>query len=81
MPATLVASQGHLDVNTFLVNASESAKIVHILGHVGNIKALRTFHEEFGMELNAEDKNGQTIVHYAARSGNLGILLYLQDFP
>jgi ankyrin repeat protein len=34
----------------------------------------------FDMDLNAKDKNGQTIVHYATRNGYLGILLYLQDF-
>jgi ankyrin repeat protein len=33
--------------------------------------------KEAGLDLKKKDKFGQTIVHYAARSGRLGLLKYL----
>ena len=62
-----MASKGLIDVNEFIVEDGQRGKLVHYLGHFGKIKALRTFVERFKLDLEREDMNGQSIVHYAAR--------------
>ena len=51
--------------------------MVHYIGTYGKIKALKTFITKFGMDLSATDIHGQSIVHYAARRGELNMLQYL----
>ena len=53
---------------------------MHYLGHYGNLKALRTFTMRFGLDLTRLDVHGQSIIHYAARRGELGIIKYLNEF-
>jgi hypothetical protein len=48
------------------------------MGHFGKLKALRTFVDRFSLKLDTEDANAHTIVHYAARQGKLGVLLFLE---
>ena len=67
LPVTLVASKGLIDVNEFVVDASQGAKLVHFMGHFGKLKALRTFVDRFDLRLDEEDSAEHTIVHYAAR--------------
>ena len=50
---------------------------MHYIGTYGKIKALKTFIAKFGMDLTMTDLHGQTIVHYAARRGELNMLKYL----
>ena len=68
-------------MNKFVVDSSQGAKLVHFMGHFGKLKPLRTFVDKFDLRLDGEDDTQHTIVHYAARQGELAILLYLQDFP
>ena len=52
---------------------------MHYIGTFGNVKALRVFIKKFNIDLAAQDMHGQTIVHYAARRGQLSMLKYLRD--
>ena len=40
---------------------------------------MKTFLKYFNLDLAAKDTNGQTIVHYAARRGQLTMLKYLRE--
>ena len=53
--------------------------MIHYVGHFGDINALRCL-IKFGFDLRRSDKFGQTIVHYAARAGRLGILKVLTKY-
>ena len=45
-------------MNEFIVDPSQGAKLVHYVGHFGKIKALKTFTERFGMNINMKDDHG-----------------------
>ena len=79
LPVTLLAHQGHFPVNDYVIDHSQGAKLVHYIGTYGKIKALKTFLTKYGMDLAATDMHGQTIVHYAARRGELNMLKYLNE--
>ena len=79
LPVTVMALAGNFPTNTFVVDQSQGAKLVHYIGTFGNIKALKTFVRNFRMDLAVKDNYGQTIVHYAARRGQLSMLKYLRE--
>ena len=62
-----------------MIDHNQGAKLVHYIGTYGKVKALKTFLTRFGLDLAATDMHGQTIVHYAARRGELGMLKYLNE--
>ena len=78
LPVTLLALAGKFPTNEFIIDPKQGAKLVHYLGTFGNVKALKTFMDKFNIELGAVDTHGQTIVHYAARKGELAMLMYLR---
>lgn len=80
LPVALLCYKEEFALNEFIVDPSSQAMLVHYLGHYGNVKALKTFVESFDLDLNSVDKFGQTILHYAARRGQLNLLQYLQRF-
>ena len=79
LPVTLLALAGKFPTNDYIIDAKQGAKLVHYIGTFGNIKALKTFMEKFDLQLGAMDTHGQTIVHYAARKGELAMLRYLRE--
>ena len=66
-----MALAGKFPINDYIIDEKQGAKLVHYLGTFGKIKALKTFMEKFDIDLSATDIHGQTIVHYAARKGEL----------
>jgi hypothetical protein len=66
-------------VTNYIVDASTGAKVVHYTGHFGKLKALKTLVSSLGIDhclLN--DYYNLNVAHYAARSGELEVLKYLQ---
>ena len=79
LPVTLMALAGQFPTNDYIIDEKQGAKLVHYIGTFGNVKALKTFMEKFDIDLAAVDTHGQTIVHYAARKGQLKMLKYLRE--
>lgn len=79
LPITALHCSNQIDNDHLLkltIDYSQGAKLSHYIAHFGNLKAFRYFVPQvFPYEL--EDRFGQTVVHYAARSGKLGILKLL----
>lgn len=74
-----MALAGNFPINDYVIDGSQGAKLVHYIGTFGNVKALKTFQRKFQMDLAQQDTHGQTIVHYAARRGQLAMLKYLRE--
>ena len=74
-----MALAGRFPIDSYVVDENQGAKLVHYIGTFGNVKALKTFLKSFQVDLAAQDNYGQTIVHYAARRGQLALLKYLRD--
>ena len=74
-----MAAFEYFPINEYIIDTKQEAKLVHYIGTFGNIKALKTFMMKFDLNLKETDKNGCTIVHYAARRGNLAMLQYLRE--
>jgi hypothetical protein len=68
---------GKLDPSAFIVDPNTGARVIHYTGHFGKVKPLKTLAEEFQMDPLLKDYYGMTVAHYAGRSGELGILIYL----
>jgi ankyrin repeat protein len=49
------------------------------MGHFGKIKALKAIVEKFNADVNQQDFYKLTMAHYAARTGELSILVYLKN--
>ena len=79
LPVTVMALAGKFPINTYVIDPQQGAKLVHYIGTFGKVKTLKTFISKFAIDLAAQDKNGQTIVHYAARKGQLQMLKYLRE--
>jgi len=58
LPITLLAHKKFIDVESFIIDPSFQAKLVHYIGHFGKLKALKCFVEKIGIDLNATDKFG-----------------------
>ena len=74
-----MAENGYYPVNDYVIDMDQGAKLVHYIGLFGNIKAMKTFMKKYDMNLAAKDTNGCTIVHYAARKGQLALLKQLRE--
>jgi hypothetical protein len=68
-----------LDPKTFIVDYQTGAHVLHYAGHFGKLKALKVLIENYKIDPNSEDYYKLTIAHYAGRTGELGILMYLKD--
>ena len=53
-----MALAGKFPINDYIIDMSQGAKLVHYLGTFGNVKALKTFMEKFGIDLAATDTHG-----------------------
>ena len=79
LPVVVMALAGKFPINDYIIDKSQGAKLVHYIGTFGKVKTLKTFLRRFEVDLGATDDNGQTIVHYAARRGQLTMLKYLRQ--
>ena len=80
MTAMSVIENGSIDPSTYVMDPNTGAKIIHYTAHYGNLKAMRALIEERNVDaFSSLDVYRLTPAHYAARSGNLAILVYLTD--
>ena len=78
LPIMCMIERSEIDLNTYVIDANTGAKFVHYTGHFGNLKALRVLVELHGVKPEEhQDSYKLTVAHYAARSGELEILIYL----
>lgn len=78
LPVMCLISKSQLEASTYVVDANTGAKVIHYTGHFGKLKALKALVEEFGLDPRQQvDFYKLTVAHYAARSGELAILVYL----
>lgn len=73
-------AKNQIDPNTYVVDHTTGAKVIHYIGHFGKLKALKAFLTKFKVDPNILDFYRLTVAHYAARTGELAILVYLKDF-
>jgi hypothetical protein len=79
LPITALLSTAKLSMSeaeSIVFDLKQGATLVHYVGHWGNIKALRYF-LTLKINLLKQDIFGQTIIHYASRSGKVGLLKFL----
>jgi hypothetical protein len=63
-----------LDPCTFVVDYNTGANVFHYVGHFGKMKALKVLLTKFRVDPNTLDFYKLTCAHYAARTGELGVL-------
>ena len=51
LPVTIMALAGNFPTNSYVVDPSQGAKLVHYIGTFGNVKALKTFVKMFNIDL------------------------------
>ena len=59
------------------IDQTQGSRLLHFACYFGKIKAIKTLCEEFGADILAKDYRGQTPLHVATSSGELGSMLYL----
>eukprot|EP00347_Sterkiella_histriomuscorum_P000327 403376303 len=74
LPAMALIENKLLDPDTFIVDPNIQAKIIHYVGHFGNVKALRSLIEVQGADSNVQDSYKLNLAHYAAREGHAQVL-------
>lgn len=63
----------------FIVDAQIGRRVIHLVAHFGNMKALRVLNEIFKVDLSVKDYQGLNPVHYAAGSGEIETLKYIWE--
>lgn len=79
MPAICLIENGLINADTYIVEYQSGGKIIHFAAHFGKLKAFKTLVERYKANVEILDSYNMTPAHYAARTGELSILLYLQD--
>ena len=74
-----LAKRDLINPQTYIIDPSTGAKIIHFTGHFGKLKALKALIEQFSIDPLSIDYYKLTVAHYAARSGELAILVYLRN--
>ena len=78
MPLICLVAKKEIDPTKFIIDPNTGATAIHYTGHFGKLKALIALIEEFDVDPMAQfDSFKLTVAHYAARSGELAILVYL----
>lgn len=75
-PFLACVQMGFVDKN-FIVDHQIGRRVIHLIAHFGNIKAMRVMHEILKADITAKDYQGLNAVHYAAGSGEIETLKYL----
>lgn len=75
-PFLACVQAGYLDKD-YIVDPQIGRRMVHLISHFGNIKALRVLHEICKADISVKDYQGLNAVHYAAGSGEIETLKYL----
>ena len=78
LPVVALLKQGSLNVED-MIDEGQGLRLIHYACYFGKIKALRCLVEIFNADVNATDYRGQTPLHVASVSGELGPLLYLSS--
>lgn len=80
MPTLCLLQKKALDGSTYVIDGNTGAHVMHYTGHFGSVKALKTLVEEFGIDPSSQiDFYKLNTAHYAARSGNVNVLVYLNE--
>ena len=78
MPIIGLVARKEIDPTKYVIDMNTGATVLHYTGHFGKLKALKTLIEVFGVDpITQLDSYKLTAVHYAARSGELSVLVYL----
>jgi len=78
MPLICLVARGEVDPIKFIIDRNTGATTLHYTGHFGKLKALKALIEEFDVDpMTQLDNFKLTVAHYAARQGELAILVYL----
>jgi hypothetical protein len=78
LPLMCLMARNEIDITNYIIDSNTGAKPIHYTGHFGNFKALKTMVEVFNIEPSQHlDYYNMTVAHYAARSGELKVLIYL----
>jgi hypothetical protein len=78
MPLICLVARGEVDPTKFIIDGHTGSTALHYSGHFGKLKALKTLIEEFDVDpMTQLDNFKLTVAHYAARQGELAILVYL----
>lgn len=76
LPITCLIERGELDPTKYIIDANTGAKVIHYTGHFGKLKALKALVEVYGLNPAKQlDFYNLTVAHYAARQGQLSILV------
>jgi len=67
---------GYVDKD-FIIDHQIGRRIIHLVSHFGNIKALRVLHEIWKADIKMKDYQGLSSLHYASGSGEIETLKYL----
>lgn len=78
LPVMALLQSKSFDPATYIVDPNTGAKPIHYSGHFGKLKFLKTLVEVYRLDPSQIlDQYNMTVAHYAARSGELPILIYL----
>lgn len=76
LPVITVLNQQAVDVEE-VIDEGQGYRLIHYASYFGKIKALRALIEIFFADVNSLDYRGQTPLHVASVSGELGAMMYL----
>lgn len=76
LPVVLLLKKGIVKVDE-IVDPTQGFSMMHYAAYFGKIKPLKAMIEEFVADVNITDYRGQTPLHVAAASGEIGAVVYL----
>ena len=76
LPAMALLKSNEIEVEA-PVDEVQGLRILHYAAYFGKIKALSALSEEFHADIGAIDYRGQTPLHIATNSGEIGALVFL----
>ena len=61
------------------VDPNQGSRLLHYACYFGKVKAMKALCEQYNADLSSIDYRGQTPLHVATSSGELGSLLYVDS--
>jgi hypothetical protein len=75
-PFLACVQAGFIDKD-YIIDQQINRRVIHLIAHFGNIKAIRVLYEVCKCTLEVKDYQGLNAVHYASGSGEIETLKYL----